>query len=56
MEIFKELSNFLFGENKDPVKECEVYLNEGCSHVDGYFCNMTTCNIRNVFLMERKEQ
>ena len=31
---------------KDPVKYCLVYKEEGCSHVDGYLCNMHTCSIR----------
>lgn len=28
---------------KDPVKHCETYKTTGCSHVDGYLCNMDTC-------------
>ncbi len=27
----------------DPVKKCEVYRLEGCSHVDGFLCDMKTC-------------
>lgn len=27
----------------DPVKECPLYRNRGCSHVDGYLCDMKTC-------------
>lgn len=26
----------------DPVKHCEVYKKEGCAHVDGPLCNMST--------------
>lgn len=29
----------------DPVKHCQVYKAIGCAHVDGYLCNMNTCNI-----------
>lgn len=28
----------------DPVKKCEIYKREGCSHVDGIFCDMKTCS------------
>lgn len=29
----------------DPVKRCEVYKREGCSHVDGPLCDMETCSM-----------
>ena len=29
--------------DSDPVKKCPVYKNEGCSYVDGPFCNMENC-------------
>lgn len=31
---------------KDPVKDCLVYKQIGCSHVDGYLCNFEECDIR----------
>jgi hypothetical protein len=31
----------------DPVKDCDIYLNEGCAHVDGYLCNIDECEIKN---------
>ena len=30
----------------DPVYNCEVYKNEGCSHVDGFLCDFEKCDIR----------
>jgi len=30
----------------DPVYSCEVYKSEGCSHVDGFLCDMKSCTIR----------
>jgi hypothetical protein len=30
---------------KDPVRHCAVYKEIGCSHVDGYLCNMSDCSI-----------
>lgn len=29
----------------DPVKSCEVHKEIGCAHVDGFLCDMQTCNI-----------
>lgn len=29
----------------DPVKNCKVYKEEGCSHIDGYLCDMRNCDI-----------
>ena len=34
----------------DPVKYCQVYKEIGCAHVDGYLCDMETCDIRQKFL------
>jgi hypothetical protein len=28
---------------KDPVRHCELYKDHGCSHVDGFLCNVDTC-------------
>ena len=30
----------------DPVKHCETYLKEGCSHVDGPGCNFPRCDFQ----------
>ena len=32
----------------DPVKYCETYKTSGCSHVDGYLCNMDTCHFNTI--------
>ena len=37
----------------DPVKHCEVYRVIGCAHVDGYLCDMETCDILEKFLLEK---
>jgi len=29
----------------DPVHSCDVHKQIGCSHVDGYLCNVNTCDI-----------
>ena len=37
----------------DPVKHCDVYCEEGCSHVDGFLCNMEDCDILEKFRVEK---
>ena len=32
-------------KENDPFYGCEVWLNEGCSHVDGLLCNYPECEI-----------
>lgn len=31
---------------RDPVKYCNVYKQVGCSHVDGYLCDVDKCDIK----------
>ena len=45
-ELFKEfLKEILKGYN-DPVKECKLYKDQSCSHVDGFLCQYNTCQMR----------
>lgn len=34
---------------KDPVHDCKVYKQEGCSHIDGFLCDMKTCSLLKEF-------
>ena len=27
----------------DPIKRCKIYKTTGCTHVDGYLCNISEC-------------
>ena len=47
--IIEEMQKHLSNRN-DPVTHCELYIKEGCSHVDGFLCDMDTCDIRQKFL------
>jgi hypothetical protein len=50
-----KISNFLLGLLEkfwratnfeiDPLDYCDVYREQGCSHVDGFLCNMEHCEI-----------
>ena len=42
-KIFKGFTNPL-----DPVKNCELYLKEGCSHVDGMLCDFPDCEMNKI--------
>jgi len=46
----EEAEKFRKMRNGDPVRHCEVYKEIGCAHVDGYLCDMGTCDIREKFL------
>lgn len=43
-DAMKAIRLFIDGSD-DPVRHCKVYNEIGCSHVDGYLCNMNTCSI-----------
>lgn len=36
---------FKYQPTPDPVKHCKVYKTVGCNHVDGFLCDVRTCNI-----------
>lgn len=36
----------------DPVKKCELYKKEGCSHVDGILCDYPKCSMLEAFRKE----
>ncbi|MDD5649016.1 MAG: hypothetical protein PHF86_01120 [Candidatus Nanoarchaeia archaeon] len=36
---------------RDPVMHCDVYLEKGCCHVDGFLCDYPNC----IILQEFKE-
>ena len=50
--IIENLENAL-RVHPDPVKHCEVHKEIGCTHVDGYLCDMETCDIRQKFLQKK---
>lgn len=33
----------------DPLKHCDVYKKQGCTHVDGFLCDVRTCDILHDF-------
>ena len=39
-------------QKDDPVRHCDVYKAEGCTHVDGFLCDMGTCDILEKFRSE----
>lgn len=55
-KTFRKIINVvarMFNDKNDPIKQCEVYKQIHCSHVDGYLCDMKTCSILKDF-KERK--
>ena len=49
MDWFKKYG-FIGERINDPVYNCKFYKDKGCSHVDGMYCDMKTCNILQEFL------
>ena len=49
--MITQIINFfveIYKNDNDPVKNCAVYKdidNGRCAHVDGFLCDMKTCNI-----------
>lgn len=43
--MFSILDCFREMRRNDPVHNCAVYKEIGCSHVDGMLCDMTDCQI-----------
>ena len=41
--------NVLF-KTYDPMLHCELYINEGCTHVDGMLCKYPKCTMRQDYL------
>ena len=40
----------------DPLKYCRLYKEQGCSHVDGFLCNVDTCRERILHEISSLEQ
>ena len=53
MNLKKMLKRWYYRfRNSDPVKNCPVYLSEGCSHVDGLICPFPNCPVVSEYLGE----
>ena len=48
--MIEEMQKNILSRRNDPVTHCELYIKEGCSHVDGFLCDMNTCDMRQKFL------
>ena len=42
----------MFSRKNDPLYSCELYKNEGCSHIDGMLCDFPECSMNKEY-MER---
>lgn len=40
-------------KNLDPVLKCPVYKKEGCSHVDGPYCDFPDCPILHEYMGDK---
>jgi len=44
-EVVKALTSLPSVSYDDPVTQCQCYVEQGCSHVDGTDCEMKSCTI-----------
>ena len=50
-KFWKRLKRFWYRwRNSDPVYHCNVYREEGCSHVDGMLCDFPNCSIYHEYM------
>lgn len=49
MKFLQIIKKLYFMYKNDPVKKCNVYKNNGCSHVDGFLCDFPSCNIESTY-------
>lgn len=52
LSLLDKLFNFLYED--DPVYNCDVHKDIGCSHVDGMFCDMKNCIILKDYLKDKE--
>ena len=39
----------------DPIRQCALYKQEGCVHIDGFLCNVETCTMLQEFIQGEGE-
>lgn len=40
----------------DPVHNCKLYREQGCSHVDGMLCDFPNCSMNNEYVKEKQDE
>jgi len=59
MKLLKQLTKniiiHLLGKN-DPVHNCKLYREQGCSHVDGMLCDFPNCSMNNEYVKEKDNE
>ena len=43
-------------QQTDPAQYCEFHRDNNCAHVDGYLCDVNTCNTRTDYQLQLLEQ
>ena len=55
--MWKKILNWFKNiKNNDPVYSCLVYKQYGCSHIDGYLCDVKKCNLLENYKLREMEQ
>lgn len=46
----------LLASKNDPVHNCKLYKEQGCSHVDGMLCDFPNCSMNNEYVKEKNNE
>jgi hypothetical protein len=59
MKLLKQLTKniiiHLLGKN-DPVHNCRLYREQGCSYVDSCLCDFPNCSMNNEYVKEKEDE
>jgi len=39
----------------DPIKDCQLYNDKGCSYIDGFLCNFPSCSMNEEYIKNIKK-
>ena len=56
LKIKQFISKIIWYYENDPVKKCNLYKNNGCSHVDGILCDFPKCSINKEYNYDNIEK
>ena len=46
----------LLADKNDPVHNCRLYKEQGCSYVDSMLCDFPNCSMNNEYVKEKEDE
>lgn len=51
------IKDFKFNMNEgDPLKNCALFKDQGCAHIDGMLCDFPNCEMNEKYISEKKSK